>query len=198
MQKENTSQVSKLSPLLELLTELRNKIYFDVLVSDKPLGIAKETHIYDVHHNAPAFLQTCRQIREEARTIFYSNNAFVAKGYHTWIIDFFAWFKALDPKDAFSIKHYRVDCGTYSVTEATWQFRNLLYHFKSADSTGCNDDVVTKLLSMFVKFYSDIKKRGRSPYRGVEASYLLHWRELKGFIGDKQMPSTVYSNGTMA
>lgn len=176
------------SPLLELPAELRNKIYFDVLVSEKPLGIAKQTHIYDVRHKAPALLQTCRQIREEARTIFYSNNTFLALGVYSWIIDFFAWFKALEPKDALSIKHYRLDYGAYSNAEATWQFRRLLYHLKLASSARCDDVTVTKLISMFTKFRGDVEKRHKSAAsRGLLESDVLRWWELKGLIDDKHV-----------
>ena len=63
--------MQKTSPLLELAAELRNNIYRLVLTSEIPVAIKKS----DLRGRT-ALLQTCRQIRNEASSVFYSENEF--------------------------------------------------------------------------------------------------------------------------
>jgi len=56
--------------LLELSAELRNTIYRLALVSEDPI----ELEDADIPPMDPPLLKTCRQIRSEARGIFYKEN----------------------------------------------------------------------------------------------------------------------------
>lgn len=69
------------SPLGQLPAEIRNKIYHLVLVHDTPVNICKRsgnsstrTRNRNRHVSLAAFLQTCRQVRNEAAAIFYKLN----------------------------------------------------------------------------------------------------------------------------
>ncbi|KAK4544202.1 hypothetical protein LTR36_004412 [Oleoguttula mirabilis] len=61
------------SPLLALAPELRNMIYRSVLISADPIDISCEDAA-----TPPAILATCRQIKEEATSIYYGENTFSA------------------------------------------------------------------------------------------------------------------------
>lgn len=51
--------------------ELRNKIWRDLLVSPEPVDVTNRTHATE-----PAILATCQQVRQEATSIYYSENTF--------------------------------------------------------------------------------------------------------------------------
>ncbi|KAF2724013.1 hypothetical protein K431DRAFT_282278 [Polychaeton citri CBS 116435] len=57
---------------LDLPAELRNDIYRQVFVSNKEFDFAQPTNFT----RGAAFLRTCRQVHEEARSILYSENSF--------------------------------------------------------------------------------------------------------------------------
>ncbi|KAF2773404.1 hypothetical protein EJ03DRAFT_323901 [Teratosphaeria nubilosa] len=57
-------------PLLELPAEMRNDIYRLVLVKNEPVQVRAQDS------STPALLRTCRQIREEATSIFREENTF--------------------------------------------------------------------------------------------------------------------------
>ncbi|KAF2094378.1 hypothetical protein NA57DRAFT_60425 [Rhizodiscina lignyota] len=59
--------------LLTLPAEIRNMIYRHVLISNGMLAIWKEIAVEE-----PALLRTCRQVRREARTLFFSENEFIS------------------------------------------------------------------------------------------------------------------------
>ena len=61
--------------LLSIPHELRNRIYNEVLVSDNAIVISKRAR---TPYYQPALLRTCRQIRSEAISLFYSLNQFPA------------------------------------------------------------------------------------------------------------------------
>lgn len=65
------------SPLASIPGELRNRIYTEVLVEDVGMGVYL-THDRDPnsHWKAPALLQVCRQIHDEASSIYYGLNTF--------------------------------------------------------------------------------------------------------------------------
>lgn len=58
--------------ILRLPAELRNRIHELALVSDDPIEIDKPSVSYHT-----AWLDTCRQIRDEARSMFYTENCFL-------------------------------------------------------------------------------------------------------------------------
>lgn len=58
---------------LELAPELRNRIYRFVLVSPRDIHLEREARV------EPALLRTTRQLRDEAASIYYSENLFVMK-----------------------------------------------------------------------------------------------------------------------
>jgi len=58
------------SHILRLPAELRNRIYFEVMVSPTPIAIDEENHSH------PGLLQTSRQLRREAIKIYEENNSF--------------------------------------------------------------------------------------------------------------------------
>lgn len=60
------------SPLFKLPAELRNTVYRLVLTGEGPLTVKK-----DEIGNLMALLRTCKQTREEASSIFYSENRFI-------------------------------------------------------------------------------------------------------------------------
>jgi len=66
------------SPLLRLAAELRNRIYFDVLVAEDVIELRRDVDDNDDDRcwTSPGLLRTCRQIRMEARQIYYANNVF--------------------------------------------------------------------------------------------------------------------------
>src|SRR3978361_1986460 len=63
------------SLLLKLPAELRNWIYEEVLLDLKPIDICNPAGPPIWH--APAVLQTCRTIRDEAKAIHYGGNIFL-------------------------------------------------------------------------------------------------------------------------
>jgi len=63
---------AKRAGFLDLPAELRNEIYREVFVADSRLDFAKPTQL----SRGAAFLRTCRQVHEEARSILYSENEF--------------------------------------------------------------------------------------------------------------------------
>lgn len=65
--------MSQDSPLLNLAAELRNHIYRYTVVSAAHINIKHEQH----GGIPPALLATCRQVREEVTSIFYSENTFI-------------------------------------------------------------------------------------------------------------------------
>lgn len=87
-------EMSQDSPLLAMAPELRNWIYRLVLVSDAAIDVSSESPA-----TPPGLLGTCRQIREEATSIYYHENAFTAMtvthahaGYKRMI----SWFGKID------------------------------------------------------------------------------------------------------
>lgn len=73
------------SPLSSLPPELRNQIYRDVLVQDRPIKIDDEFYTPRMrvlgHHGSLALLKTCRQVFSEASAVFYPLNTFVSLAY---------------------------------------------------------------------------------------------------------------------
>ena len=67
---------SQESALLRLAAELRNRIYRYTLISDLPIDMSTTTAT-----SAAALLATCHQIRREARSMYYTENTFIAKAY---------------------------------------------------------------------------------------------------------------------
>ena len=63
------SDICRTSRLLQLPGELRNKIYSDVLVDSNRIEI-------DRHVPQPALLEVCREVRQEAVKIFWTENTF--------------------------------------------------------------------------------------------------------------------------
>ena len=61
--------------LLGLPAELRNRIYTLALVNDETFDIT-ERHRTNVDRVEPGLLATCRQVRDEALSIFYGGNTF--------------------------------------------------------------------------------------------------------------------------
>ena len=74
---QSTSEIApQATPLLNIPPELRNKIYRFSLVNT---GDPFYTNWVDVNHywpEQPALLQTCRQIKQEATSIYYEENEF--------------------------------------------------------------------------------------------------------------------------
>lgn len=62
------------SPLTQLPAEVRNRIYELALITAKAVVISK--HERSAPWQAPALLQSCRQIRKEGSWIYYSANIF--------------------------------------------------------------------------------------------------------------------------
>lgn len=99
--------------LLNLPSELRNKIYSHILVHESPIQISERSTSPSlaargatIHYSRlaePAFLQTNHQIRFEALPIFYGDNVFF-----TAIKDAIAPFlHAIGPKKTRLIRHIR-------------------------------------------------------------------------------------------
>lgn len=64
--------------ILELPAELRNRIYRDCLVEERPIKLFERSSEPRRHGVAPALLRTCSQIRSEAIEIYYLENRFEA------------------------------------------------------------------------------------------------------------------------
>ncbi|RMY19831.1 hypothetical protein D0867_04446, partial [Hortaea werneckii] len=79
------------SGLFSLSPELRNNIYEEVLVDAKNIEIPKDGKLI-----RPPLLKTCRQIAEEASTIFYGLNTF--KSTHNRLEGLPLWFARLPMK----------------------------------------------------------------------------------------------------
>lgn len=62
---------SETSPFLELPPEMRNRIYRYTLLTDRFVGVSA-THLPE-----PAVLLACKQIRQEASSIYYNENRFL-------------------------------------------------------------------------------------------------------------------------
>ena len=65
------------SRLLRLPAELRNRIYEEVLISEKPIYL-NTTHVrpHATWRWSLGVLQACQMIRAEAQPVYYSNNSF--------------------------------------------------------------------------------------------------------------------------
>lgn len=97
--------------LLELAAELRNRIYEYVLIKDKTITVSR-------HRIAqPGLLRTCRQIREEARAIYYCRNAFkILRGsFGVSIVRLF--FKQAT---GFWGKHKKTECSLRNISYVKW------------------------------------------------------------------------------
>lgn len=96
------------SRLLRLPAELRNVIYRYVLVQVDPIDIANDGH------QEPALLTTCKEIRQEAVTLFYCENEFEIEMIDWNIINFLKWDKilaaALGDGDNFDCARGRTRC----------------------------------------------------------------------------------------
>lgn len=62
-------------PLLRLPAELRNMIYTLVVTRDDPVRTLEDGKTYP----EPELLATCRQIRQEARSVYYATNTFYCR-----------------------------------------------------------------------------------------------------------------------
>lgn len=68
-------QQQQTSPLLDLSAELRNQIYALVLIEQGAILVQRDD-IYNTCWSPPALLCTCRGIRPQASSIYFSNNVF--------------------------------------------------------------------------------------------------------------------------
>ncbi len=103
------------SMLLKLPAELRTQIYEDTLVDSKVIEVVTDylrRRFPDLPNNltwqSPRLLQSCRQIRNEARSIYYAKNRFALPEDGLWEGRLLDWLKALDPVYVASIKHVRI------------------------------------------------------------------------------------------
>jgi hypothetical protein len=108
-----TPTTSQQSILLTLPAELRTQIYEDTLLDAKVIEVVtvharrQFGSLPDKNWQPPKLLQTCRQIRNEARSIYYARNRFAIPRDKLWDFRLLHWLKALEAVDAASIKHVR-------------------------------------------------------------------------------------------
>ena len=98
--------------LLALPAEWRNRIYHLVLVSDQRIRITPSPQGFqhtDRTHE-PSLIQTCRQIRREATTIYYSDNVFRAN----LLPDLVAWLKLIGEATRAMLKNVQLIRECYS------------------------------------------------------------------------------------
>ena len=79
------------SKLMSLPAELRNKIYTYALVKNSKIGIPKYYQSTEKKWREPKLLAVCKQIREEARPLYYANNSFEITTYIWQIHMVAAW-----------------------------------------------------------------------------------------------------------
>lgn len=101
------------STLATIPAELRCHIYTLALVENHP--IERATPVYPSRTwTAPALLQSCRQVREEASQIYYSLNTFNfrmkscsrGKATERWLL---TWLSHLSPTDRLLLRRIRLD-----------------------------------------------------------------------------------------
>jgi hypothetical protein len=110
------------SPLLNLPGELRDRIYeyaFDC--APDFITICKGAKNSTIGCTAPPLLQVCRQIREEASTIFYTQQKFYMNGRWYCSSDVAqAWLRSLDSTSRSVLRHlyfYGLPAGACAATE---------------------------------------------------------------------------------
>ena len=143
---------------LDLPAELRNKVCFEVLGPDPQrnwnwsfIRISRKVH-FDYRWSPPAILQTCRQLREEARLIYYSFNGFEFSHSTLWVEDAVNWFTTLKHKDALAVRLVRADGGsTLTTKEALESFDRLYDRMEDAGFFLKGDN-----LKLWVQSYVDV------------------------------------------
>ncbi|KAK3712091.1 hypothetical protein LTR37_009182 [Vermiconidia calcicola] len=96
------STVPKACRLTTLPAELRNKIYRYALLSEDAIAIAAA-------RSKSSLLETCKRIRHEASSIFYSENIFVWQATDGNCNGLISWLAAIGPESAASIPQLKID-----------------------------------------------------------------------------------------
>lgn len=98
------------SLLLALPAELRNQIFHKVLVEEEHINIDSDNReTFSKYFSAnkvieePALLQTCRSIRTETISMYYSNNVFISR----FAYKFFRWLQGLSSAKRAMLKNVR-------------------------------------------------------------------------------------------
>lgn len=91
------------SALLELPAELRNRTYRYAMTSDEAVEVEGEAII-----SSTKLLQVCHQIREEATSIFYAENAFTVTCVDFNIAPILCWFFAIRQKNVSTISKIHI------------------------------------------------------------------------------------------
>ena len=116
----NTESRSEIFPFLELPAELRNQVYFEVIVSRLFIRLAKNDNY---NYTTPALLQVSRQIRHEARSIYYSMNMFQVASPTAWKWVVIQFLKSLDSTDKKAASYiHGTGCQQYNTDQAHNQF----------------------------------------------------------------------------
>lgn len=91
--------------LLQIPSELRNRIYELVLIQHEPIRLP----FGQSERDKRALLRTCHQIHDEAVGIYYGNNAFLADC-GAWFLnaDLICWLRGLGWKKRFMLKDVRL------------------------------------------------------------------------------------------
>ncbi|KAK3707357.1 hypothetical protein LTR37_012201 [Vermiconidia calcicola] len=97
-----TSTAAKVCRLTILPAELRNVIYRHVLLSEHSIDIAAA-------RSKSSLLETCKQIRQEASSMFYSENTFVWQATDGNCNGLISWLAAIGPESAASIPQLKID-----------------------------------------------------------------------------------------
>ena len=93
------------SRLLQLPSELRNRIYELALIQLNPIRLP----LGQSERDKRALLRTCHQIHDEAVGIYYGNNAFVADCGACFLnADLICWLRGLGWKKRFMLKDVRL------------------------------------------------------------------------------------------
>lgn len=157
--------------LLELPPELRNHIYEFVLVSPDEALIMKNS-------SSPALLRTCRQIREEASSLYYGQNIFLITNAESLCIQ---WLASVPAKMRAHIKTMRLytNCRS-SGHEAARYKRRLLTSLYSTISRMSSATEIS--LEVFLKLDNAMKPVWTA------RSYELHYNYCKR----SRCPSSCY------
>jgi hypothetical protein len=121
------------SVFLKLPAELRTQVYEDSLlhaevitVTCDYLGCRRPDLPDNINWQPPGLLQRCRQIRDEARSIYYAKNRLFIPRDGRWDFKLFNWLTALEAVDVASIRHIRITSTNSYCPEASTA---ILKHF---------------------------------------------------------------------
>ena len=185
---------------LDLSAELRNQIYEEVLgpgLGDSKVQIGPtDPQDYFDPWAPPAILQACRQIREEARAIYYSANMFeLPRGSPEWREVGAMWLTSLEPRDVASITKMRTALPSNYLCcsgAADTFFHDFYDEIERAGSVLSDDALVISAQSKVMEGDAICCKNGGCSGHGLYTEHRVNRTQLNAIL--KMEAEGTYSN----